>query len=314
MQGIELCRRFYEAYGAPMLHEQFPQFEEIIAVGLVGAGSECFGYDYDVSRDHDFEPAFCLFLPDEEVIDRRSAFLLERAYAKLPQEYGGVPRLRVSPVGGNRHGVLRMEDFFREKIGHTGKITALMDWFSVPEQGLAEATNGMVFRDDVGLFTSIRKALHYFPPDVRKKKLAGRLLLMAQSGQYNYSRCLAHREPAAAQLAVTEFVRHTLAAIFLLNERYLPYYKWQFRALRELPCLSELAQPLEFLLTTGNDEPLAAQKAARIEEVAFRIITALQEQGLTQATCGDLEKHAYSVNDQITDSNLRNAHILFATE
>ena len=314
MQGIELCRGFYEAYGAPMLHAQFPQLEEIIAVGLVGAGSECFGYDDEVSRDHDFEPAFCLFLPDEEVIDRRTAFLLERAYAKLPKEYGGVPRLRVSPVGGSRHGVLRMEDFFREKIGHSGKITDLMDWFSVPEQGLAEATNGEVFRDDVGLFTSIRNALRYFPPDVRKKKLAGRLLLMAQSGQYNYARCLAHGESAAAQLAVTEFVRHTLAVIFLLNERYLPYYKWQFRALRELPWLSELAQPLEFLLTTGNEESLAEQKAAMIEEIAFRIISVLQEQNLTAAVCGDLEKHAYSVNDQITDSNLRNAHILFAVE
>lgn len=314
MQGIELCRGFYEAYGAPMLHAQFPQYEEIIAVGLVGAGSECFGYDDEVSRDHDFEPAFCLFLPDEEVIDRRTAFLLERAYAKLPKEYGGVPRLRVSPVGGSRHGVLRMEDFFREKIGHSGKITDLMDWFSVPEQGLAEATNGEVFRDDVGLFTSIRNALRYFPPDVRKKKLAGSLLLMAQSGQYNYARCLAHGESAAAQLAVTEFVRHTLAVIFLLNERYLPYYKWQFRALRELPWLSELAQPLEFLLTTDNEEFLAEQKTAMIEEIAFRIIAALQEQNLTAAVCGDLEKHAYSVNDQITDSNLRNAHILFAVE
>ena len=116
------------------------------------------------------------------------------------------------------------------------------------------------------------------------------------------------------RLALLVLACMACAAIFLLNERYLPYYKWQFRALRELPCLSELAQPLEFLLTTGNDEPLAAQKAARIEEIAFRTITALQEQGLTQAICGDLEKHAYSVNDQITDSNLRNAHILFATE
>ena len=312
MRGIELCRGFYEAYGAPMLHEQFPQFEEVIAVGLAGAGSECFGFDDEISRDHDFEPAFCLFLPDEDVIDRRTAFLLERAYAKLPKEFGGVERLRVSPVGGSRHGVLRMDDFFREKTGHTGKITDLMAWFSVPEQGLAEATNGEVFRDDVGLFTSIRSALRYFPPDVRNKKLAARLLLMAQSGQYNYARCLAHGEPAAAQLAAAEFVRHTLAAIFLLNERYLPYYKWQFRALRELPLLSELAQPLEFLLTTGNDAPLAEQKVGTIEDIAFRIISALQAQSLTDAVCGDLEKHAYSVNDRVADSNLRNAHILFA--
>ena len=314
MRGIELCRGFYEAFGAPMLHEQFPQFEEVIAVGLAGAGSECFGYDDEVSRDHDFEPAFCLFLPDEDVIDRRTAFLLERAYAKLPKEFGGVARLRVSPVGGSRHGVLRMDDFFREKTGHTGKITDLTAWFSVPEQGLAEATNGEVFRDDVGLFTSIRSALRYFPPDVRNKKLAARLLLMAQSGQYNYARCLAHGESAAAQLAAAEFVRHTHAVIFLLNERYLPYYKWQFRALRALPLLPELAQPLEFLLTTGNDAALSEQKVGVIEDIAFRIIAALQAQSLTDAVCGDLEKHAYSVNDHVADSNLRNAHILFAAE
>ena len=314
MRGIELCRGFYEAFGAPMLHEQFPQFEEVIAVGLAGAGSECFGYDDEVSRDHDFEPAFCLFLPDEDVIDRRTAFLLERAYAKLPKEFGGIARLRVSPVGGSRHGVLRMDDFFREKTGHPGRITDLMAWFSVPEQGLAEATNGEVFRDDVGLFTSIRSALRYFPPDVRNKKLAARLLLMAQSGQYNYTRCLAHGESAAAQLAVAEFVRHTLAVIFLLNERYLPYYKWQFRALRALPLLPELAQPLEFLLTTGNDAALSEQKVGVIEDIAFRIIAALQAQSLTDAVCGDLEKHAYSVNDHVADSNLRNAHILFAAE
>ena len=34
------------------------------------------------------------------------------------------------------------------------------------------------------------------------------------------------------------------------------------------------------------------------------------DQGLTQANCGDLEKHAYSVNDGIADGDLRNAHIL----
>ena len=29
MRGIELCRGFYEAFGAPMLHEQFPQFDDL---------------------------------------------------------------------------------------------------------------------------------------------------------------------------------------------------------------------------------------------------------------------------------------------
>lgn len=310
MNGLELSRRFYEEFGAPMLHRDFPQYEDVIAVGLVGAGSECFGYDDEVSRDHDFEPGFCLFLPDEEVIDRRTAFLLERAYANLPGEFMGIPRLRVSPVGGNRHGVIRMDDFFRSKAGRKDGVLAPEEWFSISEQHLAEATNGAVFRDDVGLFSAIRARLRYLPEDVRLKKLAGNLLLMAQSGQYNYSRCLAHGETAAAQLAAGEFVRHTLAVLYLLHRRYLPYYKWQFRGLRELPLASGIDKTLEMLLTTDNSHP--RQKEEAMECLASTVILALQEQSLTDAICGDLEKHAYSVNDRIQNASLRNAHVLYA--
>lgn len=40
------------------------------------------------------------------------------------------------------------------------------------------------------------------------------------------------------------------------------------------------------------------------------IITELQNQGLTDAVCGDLEKHAYSVNDRISSTQLRTMHIM----
>lgn len=310
MQGLELARRFYEQYGAPMLHEQFAAFEEVIAVGLCGSGSECFGYDDAVSTDHDFEPGFCLFLPDEDVIDRRTEFLLERAYAKLPKAFEGFTRSPMSPVGGNRHGVLRMDAFFRAKVGSPdGNLTAAQ-WLTTPEFYLAEATNGAVFRDDCGAFTAVRKKLAYLPADVRKKKLAGELLTMAQSGQYNYNRCLQHGETGAAQLAAVEFVRAALHTVFLLNKAYLPYYKWQFRALRDLPLLCDLAMPLEFLLTTENTDDLAETKYGIIEDIAGIVIEALQAQDLTKAICGDLEKHAYSVNDTIADATIRNLHVL----
>ena len=49
-----------------------------------------------------------------------------------------------------------------------------------------------------------------------------------------------------------------------------------------------------------------------MESIAGDVIGALQAQGLTKAVCGDLEKHAYSVNDSIADPELRNLHILAA--
>ena len=312
MNGLELSRAFYESYGAPLLHEQFPEQEGLVAVGLLGSGSECLGFDDEVSRDHDFEPGFCLLLPGEDVIDRRTAFLLERAYAKLPKEFMGFKRSAVAPVGGARHGVLRTADFFTEKVGAPDGILTMDQWLKLPQQALLEATAGEIFRDDFGEVTTIRTALTAMPEDVRRKRLAGHLLVMAQAGQYNYLRCLKHGEPAAGQLAVNEFVKSCIEVVFLLNKAYAPYYKWSFRALRRLPRLSLTAETLEYLLTTGNDRSLAESKYDMIESTASDIIDELQTQGLTKAICGDLEKHAYSVNDGIEDGDVRNLNIFYA--
>ena len=312
MRGLELSRAYYEAFGAPMLREQFPEWADRLAVGLVGSGSECFGWDDEISRDHDFEPGFCIFLPEEDILDRKTEFRLERAYAALPKEYMGFSRPRLSPVGGNRRGVMRLGDFLEARTGTRDGTLSPARWLQLEEQYLAEVVNGALFAQGDGVFAAIRKRLSRQPADVRRKKLAGRLLLMAQAGQYNYPRCLAHGEPAAAQLAIFEFVRHAIAVIFLLNERYLPYYKWQFRALRQLPLLGDEAETLELLLTTDNGPTMARAKQDLIENLASAIIGLLQDQALTEAVCGDLEKHAYSVNDRIENAELRNAHILAA--
>lgn len=312
MKGIELAERFYREVGAPMIREQFPQLEPLVAVGLVGSGSECFGYDDELSQDHDFEPGFCLFLPDEDIVDRKAAFALERAYAKLPKEFMGYTRSPLSPVGGNRHGVLRIDEFFEGKIGVADGNLSLKDWFWTDEQLLAEAVNGVVFRDDLGLFTSIRQKIAYFPETVRRKKLAGQILLMGQAGQYNYKRCALRGETAAAQLAVVQFAEAALKTIFLLNKTYRPYYKWTFRALRTLPLLSQLEKPLEYLISSGNNGEEVTQKQVTIEQICCDIIAVLREQRLTTYNGTEMEGHAYAVNDTISDGEVRNLHILYA--
>ena len=208
--------------------------------------------------------------------------------------------------------MLRAGEFFAEKVGAPDGILTVGQWLSAPEYALAEAVNGELFHDGSGEVTAIRQRLSAWPEDIRRKKLAGHLLLMAQSGQYNYARCLAHGERAAAQLAAGDFVRHCMAAVFLLNGAYQPYYKWAFRALRALPRLSLLAELMEYLLTTDNEPELARAKADVIEDMAADVIAELKRQGLTRAECGDLEKHAYSVNDGIGDGALRNLHVLAA--
>ncbi len=311
MRGLELSERFYLECGEPMLRERFPELLPLIAVGLAGGGSECLGYDDDISRDHDFEAGFCIFLPDEAILDRRAEFELERAYAALPREFMGYRRGDVSPIGGNRHGVMRTAQFFKEKTGTTDGVLSLGDWFFLPEQSLAEATDGKIFYDGLGEVTAIRERLAYFPEDVRLKKLAGELVVMGQSGQYNYPRCIARGDPAAAQLSAVEFVKAALSAVFLLNRRYEPYYKWTFHALARLARLEELYEPLEYLISSPNGEE-SAKKRAVIDSVCARIVTELCAQGLSSVASEDIGEHAYAVNDRIRDGNLRNLHILYA--
>ena len=326
MKGLEIARAYYEEYGEPMLRERFPALMPFIAAGLTGSGSECWGFDDEVSRDHDFEPGFCLFLPGEDVVDRRTAFALERAYAALPREFMGLKRSLVSPVGGARHGILRTAEFMRDKVGKADGNLSLMEWLYMPDYILAEAVNGEIFKDGYGEVTAIRERLKRRPEDVRLKKLAGQLLLMGQSGQYNYRRCLLHGETGAAQLAIVEFAKSSMAAVFLLNGVYQPYYKWSFRAMRALPRLALTAELLEYLLTTDNEADTAEEKYNVMEGIAADIIGELKEQGLTGTDAGgkpqgrgltgavgeDLEKYAYLVNDRISDAQIRNMHVLAA--
>ena len=310
MQGLELARAYYRAHLAPLLAGELSALAPYLAVGLLGAGSECLGYDDALSADHDFGPALCLLLPGEEVVDRHAAFRLERAYAALPKEFMGYCRPALSPVGGGRHGVLRTAEFF---LSHTGTPDGRLSydgWLSLPEQALLEATNGEIFTDPYGEVSAIRRRLAYLPEDVRLLRLAGHILLMGQAGQYNYPRAIARGELAAAQMAAIAFAESAVSAVFLLNFTYRPYYKWCHRAMRGLARLSELSEPLAYLISSGNGEGECARKSAVIAEVTARIVTTLREDGLSSYTGDTAEGHAYAVREHIGDPDLRNRHIL----
>lgn len=99
--GMELCRAYYETYGRAMIHEKFSEYEDRIAVGLAGEGSDCFGYDDEASRDHDWGPSFLMWVSDqvyEEIGER-----LQAAYEELPRTFLGYT-YQTSRQGAGRRG------------------------------------------------------------------------------------------------------------------------------------------------------------------------------------------------------------------
>ncbi len=305
MKGLDEARRFYAERGQAMIRERFPDYEGRIAVGLAGRGSQCFGFDDALSRDHDFEQGFCLWLTDED--DLRIGVALAREYRSLGAEG---PRER-SALGSSGVGVQRIGDFYRRYTGSPGAPESWQQWMSLPSWALAEAVNGEVWRDGLGEFSAIRETIaHGMPEDVRKKKLVARVIGMAQSGQYNYARCLRHGEAGAAMLALGQFVRDAAETVFLLNRRHMPYYKWCFRALRGLGTLGDLCEPLEFLLTGENGGEADALKAQLVEDVCASVARALRAQELSHAAGDYLEAHAFDVQEHIENPAIRALHIM----
>lgn len=305
MKGLEAARRLYDEMGADIIRESFPEYEGRIAVGLAGSGSQCLGFDDEISRDHDFEPGFCLWLTDAD--DARIGIELAR---KMRDLFGSRVS-QSSALGTAGIGVMRISDFYRRFTGLPGAPETWQDWLYLPSYALAQAVSGEVFRDDLGEFSRIRHDIVCgMPEDVRRKKLAARLALMAQSGQYNYARCLVHGEDGAAMLAVSEFVKNTAEAVFLLNRRHAPYYKWLLRGMRGLEKLGELADALEFLLTGDNDEDGKVLKSQVIEDICAQIVSELHTQGLSCGNWDYLEKHAFDVQSHIGNASIRALHVM----
>ena len=103
----------------PLIADKYPEYQGRIAAGLVGHGSECYGFDDDLSRDHDFGPRFCLWLTDEDyaAIGER----LQADYEALPQSFMGYgPRESTARAqgAGRRDGVFRIGDFFESITGY----------------------------------------------------------------------------------------------------------------------------------------------------------------------------------------------------
>ena len=304
MQGIEISRRYYEKYGREMIHNLFPEYESRIAAGIAGEGSDCFGFDDEISRDHDFGAGFRLWV-DDETYDE-IGFKLTRAYTALPDEIDGIKAFKIRPYGTDRFGVIKISDFFLPLTGSPGAPESLIQWATLPDYSLAAAVNGEIFRDDSGIVTGIRESILDMPEDVKLKKISARAIAMAQSGQYNYRRCIEHGERGAAALAKAEFVKNAAALCHNLGGRYCPFYKWAFRSLQTLEKFAFLHDDLVSLAVREADEKCFDE----IERISGIFADYFRENGLSQVGDNFLEPHAYEIQNKISDPALRNMHIM----
>ena len=302
---LQVCRGYYETYGKPMIHEKFGAYEDRIAVGLCGEGSECFGMEDEISLDHDCGPGFALWVTDqvyEEIGEQ-----LQNAYEQLPKVFAGYIRIGTTQ-GNGRCGVCKIDDYYHRVLGGKNMPENEEDWKEIEESALATAVNGQVFADPAGLFSAKREYLKkYYPDSVWLEKLARELIYAAQTGQYNYGRAMARGEYVTASIALSEYMKSIMHVVFLINRQYAPYYKWQHAMVKKLSVLPEVGDILEAICDmpsqreawkeysyNGNPNP-SDMVAQTIEIVAKLVTNTLQEMGLSKSSDPYLETQGRQV-------------------
>ncbi|MGN1014797.1 MAG: hypothetical protein ACI4PM_05520, partial [Butyricicoccus sp.] len=140
MNGLELARQYYETVGRPALERELPELMPRMAIGLAGEGSECFGFDDELSRDHDWGAAFCIWLTESDYQEYGAR--VQDVYEQLPGEAAGFAARKDGALSGGRVGCLCTPRWYQKYTGCPEGPETLLQWRRVPEHFLATAVNG----------------------------------------------------------------------------------------------------------------------------------------------------------------------------
>ncbi len=298
---LKQCKDFFEKYGLPMIEQEYPDLLDTAAFGMAGEGSDCFGFDDEMSRDHDFEIGFCIWMTDADY--DRYGISLRQSYNALveahAEEYGLGSSVKKAP--SERRGPIRIGDFYEQTLGlrldeHRAASAVMTDdlWMRLEEARLAASVNGAVWKDASGTFSGIRSTLSgYYPERIWRLKLAEELHAFSQCAQANYPRMMARGDYAAASICKSRGMEACLHLVYLLNRSYAPYYKWLRRGIEQLAVLKNMGRPIDRLAllplptefwqgitynagSVYTEEPVVAQ----FEKLAMAILSELSMQEL----------------------------------
>lgn len=299
IKGLELSKRYFYDIVLPEFEKKLNDIFSLCAFGLVGEGSECYGYDDELSKDHDFGPSVCIWLRKDDYLKYK--YRINKVLETLPKTYLGFQELKESEWGYNRRGLLNIEDFYFKFIGSANPPQTINDWQKIPETALSTVTNGEVFLDNLGEFTKIREQLlNYYPEVIRQNKITTRLMNISQHGQYNYVRCLRRNDLVAANQCLYLFVDEVIHLVFLLNRRYKIFYKWANRALLDLKILgNEIHKLLQDMVFAQNKIPY-------VRKICKVLADKLRNQKLTDCESEFLGDLGVDIQKNIADEFFKN--------
>ncbi|MDO4189112.1 MAG: DUF4125 family protein [Lachnospiraceae bacterium] len=291
MKGLTLSKEYYEEYGKKMISDKFSEYENKIAIGLAGEGSDCFGYDDDISIDHDFGPDFCMWLTDD--IYEKIGEDLRKAYNSLPKKYKGYER-NVTSTGTGRRGVIKISDYFKKFVG-TDNLDEI-DYTRVEDYAFAAAVNGEVFRDDEGIFTSMREKLNSgYPENIRMLKIAEKAASFSQCAQYNYLRMLNREDEVTAFTMLSDGIKHAMKLYHYINNVFPPHDKWLYKSTKNIEGSEKVILLIDQITSQFVTKTDKKEVAIIVEKLGEYLATLMYDEGIISDINPYLDYHTEEI-------------------
>ena len=251
MKGLEIARDFFFSWGRPFLTAQFPDLAGRVAAGRM-LGSDVLGGDDEISRDHDWGPQFDLFLSADDF----AAFGGELARvmnAAAPNPWKGY---WLAGAGDTSVRVESIPEWFRKYLGLERFPQDGADWPpSSVESGLYFVRHGEIWVDGTGELSSWRSALHRYPEEILRSRLAEECFRIWQHGEYNFVQRMARRrDPIAIAVCLGEFVTGVMRIVLLMSRDFTPYWKWLAFEFRKRPEAQPYVKMLDELVSIRHIE------------------------------------------------------------
>jgi hypothetical protein len=237
LTGAGVSRLLWQEAVAPLLARAFPRLR--YAAGRLGSGSDVFGLDDEISRDHDWGCRLTVLL---DATDRTAVSQVRELLAgELPASYRGLPvRFETTwdPAAAHRVEVVTAGDFARSRLGADPLPgLSVIDWLVLTGQGVLEVTAGPVFTDQTRDLGRLRETLRWYPPDIE------RYVLAAGWGQIkarmpNHTRAAQRGDDLGSRLIAAAMAADLARLAFLAHRRWAPYSKWLGTLLAALPYCS----------------------------------------------------------------------------
>jgi len=239
----EVSREFFSEVVLPLLECEMPEVAARTAFGIFGLGSEAYGLDDELSRDHHWGLRVDALMPADLFAAKRDA-LLELISRRVPATYRG-HALRAGHLKGAGVAPDSLPAFLTRTIGIDHPPETYTEWLMTPEEDIVHVTNGSVWHDPDGRFTAVRNVFRsHYPEPVRLRRIAHWCRYFSGMGTYALKRAILRNNGFYATTRFAVAIRLGVQLAFLLDRVYFPYDKWLVSAFTRLPRLYAPLGPL----------------------------------------------------------------------